>query len=145
MSTGSGRGISLNCFIRFPRALSDRIFRDFTRRKHMFIVMNRFQVNKGRDSDFETSWQTRERHLSEFEGFVSFSLLKNWLAGEGTTEYISHTIWASRQDFEVWRDSDQFRQAHAGGSTAGVLAGPPAATLYQAVLEEHNARRTANV
>ena len=111
----------------------------------MFIVMNRFQVNKGRDGDFETSWQTRERHLSEFEGFVSFSLLKNWLAGEATTEYISHTIWASRENFEVWRNSEQFRQAHAGGSMAGVLAGPPTATLYEAVLEEASSKLTANV
>jgi heme-degrading monooxygenase HmoA len=111
----------------------------------MFIVMNRFQVNKGRDTDFEASWQTRDRHLSEFEGFVSFSLLKNWLAGDGTIEYISHTIWASREDFEVWRNSDQFRQAHAGASTTGVLAGPPHAALYEAVLEERNSKLAAHV
>jgi heme-degrading monooxygenase HmoA len=106
----------------------------------MFIVMNRFQVNRGRDTDFEAGWQDRERHLSEFDGFVSFSLLKNWLAGEATTEYISHTIWASRENFETWRNSEQFGQAHAAGSMAGVLAGPPQAALYEAVLEEHNPR-----
>ncbi|HLF80118.1 MAG TPA: antibiotic biosynthesis monooxygenase [Dehalococcoidia bacterium] len=111
----------------------------------MFIVMNRFQVNKGRNADFEASWQNRERHLSEFEGFISFSLLKNWLAGEAATEYISHTIWASRQDFEVWRNSDQFRQAHAGASMSSALAGPPQATLYEAVLEENNSKLAAHV
>ncbi len=46
------------------------------------------------------------------------------------------TIWASREDFEVWRNSEQFRSAHAAGSMAGVLAGPPTATLYEAVLQE---------
>ena len=102
----------------------------------MFIVMNRFQVNRGQDANFETSWRSREGHLAEFKGFVSFSLLKNWLSGDATNEYISHTTWASREDFEVWRDSDQFRHAHAGASMAGVLAGPPTATLYEAVLVE---------
>ena len=102
----------------------------------MFIVMNRFQVNRGQDGAFEASWMSRERRLAQFKGFVSFSLLKNWLSGDATTEYISHTTWASREDFEVWRDSPQFRQAHAGASMAGVLAAPPTATLYEAILEE---------
>lgn len=109
----------------------------------MFIAMNRFQVNRGQQGNFEAGWHNRERHLSDFEGFISFSLLKNWLAGDKTIEYISHTSWSSRESFEVWRTSEQFRLDDAGGSMAGVLAGPPFASLYEAVLEE--ARQPAAV
>jgi heme-degrading monooxygenase HmoA len=106
----------------------------------LFIVMNRFQINQGHEADFEAMWQSRERHLDEFEGFVNFSLLKNETSADGTTEYISHTIWATRDNFEVWRNSDAFRSAHAGAPVTGVIAGPPHASLYDAVIEEHNAK-----
>ena len=29
-------------------------------------------------------------------------------------EYISEIVWASRKDFEAWRDSQKFQQAHGG-------------------------------
>ena len=109
----------------------------------MFIVMNRFQINQGREADFEAAWQTRERHLDDFNGFVSFSLLKNDVAADGTVEYISHTVWATRADFEAWRNSEAFRAAHANANTQGVIAGPPHASLYDAVIEEHNAKTPA--
>ena len=105
----------------------------------MFIVMNRFQVNSDREGEFQESWRQRESHLQSFEGFRGFSLLRNDHAGEGTREYISHTVWRSRADFEAWRTSDEFNRAHAQGSVAGILAGPPQASMYEAVLEESSA------
>jgi len=103
----------------------------------MYVVMNRFAVNKGREADFETSWKTRESYLNGFEGFRHFSLLRNDMPSEGpTTEYISHTIWRAKADFEAWRTSEAFNRAHAQGSMAGVLAGPPYPSLYEAVIEE---------
>ncbi len=109
----------------------------------MFIVMNRFLINSGKEADFESAWRGRERHLDEFEGFQHFSLLKNETSADGTIEYISHTIWATRADFETWRSSEQFTQAHAGARTEGVIAGPPHASLYEAVIEESSAKVTA--
>lgn len=29
-------------------------------------------------------------------------------------EYISESVWASRKDFEAWRDRQKFQQAHGG-------------------------------
>jgi heme-degrading monooxygenase HmoA len=106
----------------------------------MFVVMNRFAVVNGREGDFETSWKTRESYLKTFEGFRHFSLLRleNPAEDAATTEFISHTIWRARDDFEVWRTSEAFNRAHAQGSQAGVLAGPPHASLYEAVMEESN-------
>jgi heme-degrading monooxygenase HmoA len=104
----------------------------------MFIVMNRFQINEGHEEEFEAMWRGRERYLDTFEGFRSFALLRNETAADGKTEFISHTIWRSRADFEVWRNSDAFTRAHGGAATQGVIAGPPHASLYEAVIEEVN-------
>ena len=88
----------------------------------MFIAMNRFQVKKGSEEDFERVWKTRETHLEEMPGFVEFHLLKGPEA-EDHTLYSSHTVWQSRETFEAWTKSEQFRKAHAnaGNSTTGSL------------------------
>jgi heme-degrading monooxygenase HmoA len=78
----------------------------------MFIAMNRFQVVKGKESAFEQMWSSRESYLHELKGFVEFHLLKGPEA-EDHTLYSSHTVWASKADFEAWTKSDQFRKSHA--------------------------------
>lgn len=104
----------------------------------MFVVMNRFQINAGREEEFEAMWRQRERYLDTFEGFRSFALLRNDSTADGKTEFISQTIWRSRADFEVWRNSEAFQRAHQGAGSEGVVAGPPHASLYEAVIEEVN-------
>jgi heme-degrading monooxygenase HmoA len=106
----------------------------------MFIAMNRFNVNRGKESDFEEMWRSRETYLDQVPGFVSFALLKNWIHDDGTTEYISHSTWVSREDFENWTNSENFSRGHAQGSVQGVLAGPPVVSLYEAVLEQQPAK-----
>ncbi len=106
----------------------------------MFIAMNRFQVNRGKESAFEEMWSTRETYLDQVPGFVAFALLKNWIADDGTTEYISHSTWRSREDFENWTNSDQFTRGHAQGSVQGILAGHPVVSLYETVLEQQPAK-----
>ena len=105
----------------------------------MFIAMNRFHVNRGKEQAFEEMWRNRETYLDQVPGFVSFALLRNWLTdGDNTTEYISHSTWRSREDFETWRDSDSFNRGHAQGSVQGILAGHPEVSLYETVLEQAN-------
>jgi len=91
----------------------------------MFIAMNRFQVRKGCEMDFETNWRSRDSHLKGQKGFVAFHLLKGPEA-EDHLLYASHTIWQSRDDFEAWTKSDAFRQAHkdAGKNSRLYLGGP---------------------
>lgn len=88
----------------------------------MFIAMNRFLVKKGSEQEFERVWSTRESHLGEMPGFVEFHLLKGPEA-EDHTLYSSHTVWQSRETFEDWTKSEQFRKAHAnaGSNTTGSL------------------------
>ncbi|MGE0563425.1 MAG: antibiotic biosynthesis monooxygenase [Pseudolabrys sp.] len=88
----------------------------------MFIAMNRFKVKKGSEQAFENVWLTRESYLDRMKGFVEFHLLKGPEA-EDHTLYSSHTVWASKADFEAWTKSEEFRAAHAraGNQNTGPL------------------------
>lgn len=86
----------------------------------MFIAMNRFKVVKGSETDFESVWLNRESHLQELPGFVEFHMLKGPDRDDHTL-YSSHTVWASRADFENWTKSEAFRAAHRGAPTSKPL------------------------
>jgi heme-degrading monooxygenase HmoA len=101
----------------------------------MFIAMNQFKVNTDRAGEFESAWRSRESHLQGFDGFRQFSLLR----GDEPGDYISHTVWESREAFLAWAQSDAFRQAHAERMPDGVLADHPRARFYDAVVVETNA------
>jgi len=96
----------------------------------MFIAMNRFTVAPGRGADFEARWATRESYLKDVPGFLGFMLLK----GDADDEYISHSTWQDRAAFQKWTESSAFTAGHAQGSVAGILAGHPHLSLYEAVL-----------
>jgi heme-degrading monooxygenase HmoA len=88
----------------------------------MFIAMNRFKVKPGSEQAFEQVWLSRETYLEQMPGFVEFHLLKGPQADDHTL-YASHTVWASKADFEAWTKSDEFRRAHAraGNNSTGPL------------------------
>jgi heme-degrading monooxygenase HmoA len=107
----------------------------------MFIAMNRFQVKTGSEQAFEQIWASRESYLSELPGFVEFSLLKGPVA-EDHTLYSSHTVWASKADFEGWTRSDQFRKAHARADNksdgASLYLGHPKFEGFEVIQSERN-------
>jgi heme-degrading monooxygenase HmoA len=99
----------------------------------VFIAMNNFKVVEGKEEEFERIWKTRETHLRGVAGFVRFALLRSDTQGE----YVSHSTWETREAFTAWTQSDAFVAGHRQGtSLMGVLAGPPAVKLYDAVLEQ---------
>ncbi|MDO9709587.1 antibiotic biosynthesis monooxygenase family protein [Paracraurococcus lichenis] len=99
----------------------------------MFIAMNRFRVAQGAEAEFETMWKSRDSHLHTVPGFVEFALLKG-PQREDHTLYASHTVWASRADFEAWTRSEAFRMAHRGaGGTKPLYLGPPEFEGFEAV------------
>ncbi len=77
----------------------------------MFIAMNRFKVVPASQSAFEEAWTTRDSHLREVAGFVTFHLLRGPERDDHVL-YASHTVWRSREDFEAWTRSEAFRLAH---------------------------------
>ena len=100
----------------------------------MFIAMNRFRIALGFEEGFERVWRERESYLSEVPGFKSFSLLKG-PEREDHVLYASHSTWESRQAFEAWTESENFRKAHAQTSAPkGTYLGHPDLELFEAVL-----------
>ncbi len=100
----------------------------------MYIAMNRFQVNEGREPDFEKVWAERDSYLDEVPGFVEFRLLRGATA-EGITTYVSHSVWKSLEAFEDWTKSESFRRGHArAGGTQGAIVGHPVFEGYRVVL-----------
>ncbi|MEM6440936.1 MAG: antibiotic biosynthesis monooxygenase [Pseudomonadota bacterium] len=100
----------------------------------MFVAMNRFQVVKGREADFEEVWRSRDRHLDSVPGFVDFHLLKGESA-EDHTLYASHTLWKDRAAFEAWTKSEAFRAAHRNaGENKPLYLGHPRFEGFEAVL-----------
>lgn len=102
----------------------------------MFIAMNRFKVKKGCEQDFENVWRNRQSHLGEMPGFIVFHLLKG-PDREDHVLYSSHAIWRTKDDFEAWTKSDQFRKAHAGaGANKPLYLGHPEFEGFTVLLEE---------
>lgn len=100
----------------------------------MYIAMNRFRVNEGREADFERQWRERDSYLHEVPGFRAFHLLRG-STQEGITTYASHSEWESEQAFVAWTQSESFRKAHASArSPEGTLAGPPRFEGFTVVL-----------
>ncbi|MEM1266122.1 MAG: antibiotic biosynthesis monooxygenase [Pseudomonadota bacterium] len=99
----------------------------------MFIAMNRFRVHPDAADQFEDVWRNRTSTLDEMPGFRSFNLLKG-AEKEDHILYASHTIWESRQAFEDWTRSQNFRDAHKGaGQNKGMYLGHPEFEGFEAV------------
>ncbi len=100
----------------------------------MFIAMNRFKIAQGFEEGFERVWKERDSYLSEVPGFKSFALLK----GPGKDDhvlYASHSVWESREAFEAWTESQNFRKAHAQASAPkGTYLGHPELELFERVV-----------
>jgi hypothetical protein len=46
----------------------------------MFLAMNRLQVTRGREAEFESVWRDRDSHIAVEPGFVEFHLLRRPMA-----------------------------------------------------------------
>jgi len=86
--------------------------------------MNHFRVVAERAGEFEERWRNRDTYLSEVPGFREFHLLRGSVE-DGALPYASHSIWDDEAAFRAWTESESFRKAHAQGSVAGLLLGPP--------------------
>ena len=100
----------------------------------MFIAMNRFKIERGKESIFENLWLSRDSHLKNVSGFVSFNLLKG-KSEENFTLYASHSSWNSEKDFSNWTKSEAFRAAHKNaGSHSDIYIGHPVFEGFEIVM-----------
>src|SRR5262245_14901519 len=87
--------------------------------------MNRFRIALGAEETFEKLWRERDSYLDGVPGFREFHLLRG-PSNEECTLYASHTVWASREAFEAWTESESFRKAHQQArAPAGTYLGQP--------------------
>jgi heme-degrading monooxygenase HmoA len=65
-------------------------------------------------------------YLDQMPGFVEFRLLRGPERDEYSL-YSSHTLWATKEMFTAWTQSEQFRAAHrnAGGDNKPLHLGHP--------------------
>ena len=91
----------------------------------MYIAMNRFKVMKGAESAFEHVWLSRDTHLDRVPGFLEFHLLRGPERDDHVL-YSSHTVWASKDAFTAWTQSEHFRAAHRdAGANKPLYLGHP--------------------
>lgn len=103
----------------------------------MFIAMNRFQVTRGREPDFEALWRSRDSRISTVPGFIEFHLLRGPETSSATL-YASHTVWQSRAAFDQWTRSDAFRAAHKdAGAASGIHLGHPVFEGFEVLSDTH--------
>jgi len=96
--------------------------------------MNRFRIALGREEVFEELWRTRESQLDQVPGFKEFHLLKG-PTDEEAALYASHTVWDSKEDFDNWTRSENFRKAHANTrAPEGTYLGHPNFEGFEVVL-----------
>jgi len=99
----------------------------------MFIATNRFRVAPGNEEAFETLWRSRDSQLPSVPGFVEFNLLRGPTRDDHVL-YSSHTVWATKGDFEAWTKSEAFRMAHRNaGTTKPLYLGPPEFEGFESV------------
>mmetsp|Transcript_80160 Transcript_80160/g.141443 ORF Transcript_80160/g.141443 Transcript_80160/m.141443 type:complete len:372 (+) Transcript_80160:30-1145(+) len=74
----------------------------------IFVVMNRFNVKKGCEQQFEQRWAERESKLQEASGFRFFQVLRRDQTPDDDVNYISMSAWNDRESFDNWWNSKSF-------------------------------------
>lgn len=78
-----------------------------------FVVMNNIPVTDEGRPVFEDRFQKRQDEVDTMPGFQAFRLLRP----DKGNAYVVFTQWASEQDFNNWKNSEQFTKAHKGAGT----------------------------
>ncbi|MBP1968993.1 heme-degrading monooxygenase HmoA [Virgibacillus natechei] len=95
-----------------------------------YVVMNNIPVIEDGKAILEERFKNRGNMADKEPGFQAFRFLK---PVQGDT-YIVFTQWRSVEDFENWKDSDSFKNAHQGKAAAKpttFMSAKPFITTYQ--------------
>lgn len=95
----------------------------------MLIVTNRIQVDE--DSANRLEQRAHGGQQDEVPGRLYFARLK----ADDPGVYINMSAWESREAFDTWRSSENFKRVHSG-RTSGMGAGPTQLTIAEVVYSE---------
>lgn len=110
----------------------------------MYMAMTRFQVSLGQENLFESVWKKRKSYLAKMKGYRGLFLLRG-PTNKDHTVFISHFIWDTKEDFEVWTKSDEFLKAHTQfGDIGALFISKPIFEGLSVVLHERPDKKTEN-
>ncbi len=92
------------------------------------MAVNRIFVKPEFREAFEARFRERARLVETRPGFVRFELLRPTTGDD----YLVMTWWASREAFEAWVNSEEFRRGHRGAPEAW-FSRPNEFQLYEAL------------
>ena len=78
-----------------------------------FVVMNNIPVSDESKPGFEYRFKNRTNSVEGMPGFQAFRLLRP----TKSNTYVVFTQWESAKDFENWKESEQFKEAHKNQSS----------------------------
>ena len=75
----------------------------------MFVVANRVPVQPDWTETFEERFRQRAGQIDQQPGFVRMEILR---PVDADTPYVVLTVWQSKEHFQAWVGSDDFKAAH---------------------------------
>ena len=92
-------------------------------KRERYVASNRFRVQEGKGPAFEKRWAERPSRLAKLPGFRYFTLMRRveppsdvaTTYDEDEANYVSFTIWETKDGFDGWRKGDAFKEAHEIG------------------------------
>jgi len=95
----------------------------------MIVVANRFRIADGYEEEFVERFAENSGSVADFDGFVSFELLRP--ATDDTDTFVAMTHWESMEAFENWTDSEAFERSHAGDAPREMFEGHPELEIHE--------------
>ena len=98
------------------------------------IAMNRFKIAEKLNDVFEELWRSRDSYLQSMTGFISFNLIKVQL-NKGSTRYISHSTWKSKDAFTArTRSKDFFLASQVVTKNSCIFINHPTFKVFEVVI-----------
>jgi heme-degrading monooxygenase HmoA len=97
----------------------------------MIAVFNRLPVKEGAAGQIIERFANSRGNVQGFPGFVSMEVLRS----EGEDEVLVITRWQSRDAFDAWVASEEFKKAHGRGGSGELLRGHPQMSTYEIAVE----------
>lgn len=99
-----------------------------------YVVMNNIPVTEEGMPVFENHFKERQGNVDNMPGFQALRLLRP----TSGNVYVVLTQWATKQDFERWKNSDDFAKAHKDQvvKPPAYFANKPFVTSYTMITED---------
>jgi len=103
----------------------------------MIAIFNSLPVKEGAADRIVERFAESRGYVKDFPGFVSMEVLRS----DGADEVLVITRWESRDAFDLWVASDEFKKAHGRGGGGDLLRGHPRMSSYEVAVERGGGAR----